>query len=135
MIDRAMRQQYPAVWPAALLKTILAPNEETLGTEYDSTLADSAIRNLTVFDSSRVIKPRNAELKYTADGAVITKEVVGTRLDYDKTKTAIIRALDDGSTSIDLEKEGLYQNPEVYADDDALNEKANALTARFPPIS
>ena len=127
MIDRAMRQQYPAVWPAALLKTILAPNEETLGTEYDSSLADSVIRNLTVFDSSRVIKPRNAELKYTADGAVITKEVMGTRLDYDKTKTAIIHALNDGSTSIDLEKEGLYQNPEVYADDDALNEKANAL--------
>ena len=127
MIDRAMRQQYPAVWPAVLLKTILAPNEETLGTEYDSSLADSVIRNLTVFDSSRVIKPRNAELKYTADGAVITKEVMGTRLDYDKTKTAIIHALDDGSTSIDLEKEGLYQNPEVYADDDALNEKANAL--------
>ena len=127
MIDRAMRQQYPAVWPATLLKTILAPNEETLGTEYDSSLADSVIRNLTVFDSSRVIKPRNAELKYTADGAVITKEVMGTRLDYDKTKTAIIHALDDGSTSIDLEKEGLYQNPEVYADDDALNEKANAL--------
>ena len=127
MIDRAMRQQYPAVWPAALLKTILAPNEETLGTEYDSSLADSVIRNLTVFDSSRVIEPRNAELKYTADGAVITKEVMGTRLDYDKTKTAIIHALNDGSTSIDLEKEGLYQNPEVYADDDALNEKANAL--------
>ena len=127
MIDRAMRQQYPAVWPATLLKTILAPNEETLGTEYDSSLADSVIRNLTVFDSSRVIEPRNAELKYTADGAVITKEVMGTRLDYDKTKTAIIHALDDGSTSIDLEKEGLYQNPEVYADDDALNEKANAL--------
>ena len=127
MIDRAMRQQYPAVWPATLLKTILAPNEETLGTEYDSSLADSVIRNLTVFDSSRVIEPRNAELKYTADGAVITKEVMGTRLDYDKTKTAIIHALDDGSTSIDLEKEGLYQNPEVYADDDALNEKANTL--------
>lgn len=127
MIDRAMRQQYPAVWPATLLKTILAPNEETLGTEYDSSLVDSVIRNLTVFDSSRVIEPRNAELKYTADGAVITKEVMGTRLDYDKTKTAIIHALDDGSTSIDLEKEGLYQNPEVYADDDALNEKANAL--------
>ena len=127
MIDRAMRQQYPAVWPAVLLKTILAPNEETLGTEYDSSLADSVIRNLTVFDSSRVIKPRNAELKYTADGAVITKEVMGTRLDYDKTKTAIIHALNDGSTSINLEKEGLYQNPEVYADDDALNEKANAL--------
>ena len=127
MIDRAMRQQYPAVWPAALLKTILAPNEETLGTEYDSSLADSVIRNLTVFDSSRVIEPRNAELKYTADGAVITKEVMGTRLDYDKTKTAIIHALNDGSTSINLEKEGLYQNPEVYADDDALNEKANAL--------
>lgn len=127
MIDRAMRQQYPAVWPAALLKTILAPNEETLGTEYDSSLADSVIRNLTVFDSSRVIKPRNAELKYTADGAVITKEVMGTRLDYDKTKTAIIHSLNDGSTSINLEKEGLYQNPEVYADDDALNEKANAL--------
>lgn len=127
MIDRAMRQQYPAVWPATLLKTILAPNEETLGTEYDSSLADSVIRNLTVFDSSRVIEPRNAELKYTADGAVITKEVMGTRLDYDKTKTAIIHALNDGSASIDLEKEGLYQNPEVYADDDALNEKANAL--------
>jgi hypothetical protein len=127
MIDRAMKQQYPAVWPAALLKTILAPNEETLGTEYDSSLADSVIRNLTVFDSSRVIRPRNAELKYTADGAVITKEVMGTRLDYDKTKTAIIHALNDGSTSIDLEKEGLYQNPEVYADDDALNEKADAL--------
>ena len=127
MIDRAMRQQYPAVWPAALLKTILAPNEETLGTEYDSSLADSVIRNLTVFDSSRVIEPKNAELKYTADGAVITKEVMGTRLDYDKTKTAIIHALNDGSTSINLEKEGLYQNPEVYADDDALNEKANAL--------
>ena len=127
MIDRAMRQQYPAVWPATLLKTILAPNEETLGTEYDSSLADSVIRNLTVFDSSRVIEPRNAELKYTADGAVITKEVMGTRLDYDKTKTAIIHALNDGSTSIDLEKEGLYQNPEVYVDDDALNEKANAL--------
>jgi hypothetical protein len=127
MIDRAMKQQYPAVWPAALLKTILAPNEETLGTEYDSSLADSVIRNLTVFDSSRVIEPRNAELKYTADGAVITKEVMGTRLDYDKTKTAIIHALNDGSTSIDLEKEGLYQNPEVYADDDALNEKADAL--------
>ena len=127
MIDRAMRQQYPAVWPAVLLKTILAPNEETLGTEYDSSLADSVIRNLTVFDSSRVIEPKNAELKYTADGAVITKEVMGTRLDYDKTKTAIIHALNDGSTSIDLEKEGLYQNPEVYADDDALNEKANAL--------
>lgn len=127
MIDRAMKQQYPAVWPAVLLKTILAPNEETLGTEYDSSLADSVIRNLTVFDSSRVIKPRNAELKYTADGAVITKEVMGTRLDYDKTKAAIIHALNDGSTSIDLEKEGLYQNPEVYVDDDALNEKVKAL--------
>ncbi|MGO5291015.1 L,D-transpeptidase family protein [Porcincola sp. LCP21S3_C12] len=127
MIDRSMKQQYSVVWPVALLKTILVPNEEKLGTEYNSSLVDSTIRNLTLFDSSRVIEPKNAELKYTADGAVITKEVMGTRLDYDKTKAAIIHALNDGSTSIDLEKEGLYQNPEVYADDDALNEKVKAL--------
>lgn len=127
MIDREMKDQYSALWPVFMLKSVLTDNRATLGTKYDADMADAVIDGLSVFDKSRITAPKDAELKFSDDGAYVSHEVMGTTLDHDKAKQAILTALNDGSTQLDLEKENLYQNPTVFSDDDALNEKADAL--------
>ena len=127
MIDEAMRKQYSAIWPVMALKELFTKNEEKLGTEYDASRVDPVLKNLSVFDESRVTAPKNAALQFSKDGAYISKEVMGTTLDYSKTREAVVQALNDGTTYIDLDKENLYKNPTVYSDDDALNEKADTL--------
>ena len=127
LIDREMRKQYSALWPVLMLKSVLTDSTETLGTRYDSKKVDATLDNLAVFDKSRVTAPQNAELKFSDDGAYVSHEVMGTTLDRDKARQAIVAALNDGTTQLDLEKADLYENPTVFSDDDALNEKADAL--------
>ncbi len=127
MIDAEMKSQYSALWPVMMVKSLVTKNHETLGTEYDAEKADAVLSNLSIFDKSLVTAPKNAELKFNDDGAYISGEVMGTTLDEEKTRQAVIQALNDGSTYIDLDKEGLYQNPTVYSDDNSLKEKTGAL--------
>jgi len=127
MIDLSMKKQYSAFWPVMLVRSLIVENHATLGTEFDQAKAEKAMENLAFFDKSRVTAPRDAELKFDEDGAYVSKEVMGTTLDPEKTKQAILRALNDGSTYIDLNKEGLYLNPNVFSDDGTLNGRAKAL--------
>lgn len=127
MIDQEMKKQFSALWPVMMIRSLVTSNHETLGTKYDEEKAEKILETLPFFDSSLVTAPRNAEIKFNEDGAYIAKEVMGTTLDEEKTRAAIMQALGDGSTYIDLNKEGLYQNPTVYSDDSALLEKEGAL--------
>lgn len=127
LIDRKMKGQFSAFWPVMLGKSLLTRRQETLGTEYDASKVNAVLRNLSVFDPSRVTAPKDAELKYSETGAYVSKEVMGTTLEEDRARQALIQALDEGRTRISLEEEGLYRNPSVYSDDAKLNVRAKAL--------
>ena len=62
-------------------------------------------------------------------GYEVVPEVMGTTLDYNRTKEVILNALDQGATSVSLEEAGCYIDPLVYRDDPELNAQVEGLNS------
>lgn len=88
-------------------------------TAYNEKVLASAISKLTMLDSSTMVEPVDAALEIMDDGtARISPEVVGTKLDVDKCRDAIVRAVGTYRRSVDLTE---FQDfPNVYRDDENL---------------
>jgi len=108
-------------------------------TKYDKDLLKEQVDNLSCFDSSKVVEPKNASYKYTEKGYVIVSEVIGNKGDRDILYNNAIDAVSKGETTIDLESIDYYIKPEytsksekVVATRDILNKYvASKITYTF----
>lgn len=124
-IEKAAKSQRSYLWPFMLLtgKTSAAQ----ISTSYDAAKVDAVLREYPCFDRENVIEPEDAYLGETDTGYEIVPEVEGTLLDYERTKDAVLEALDEGASAVSLDEAGCYEKPAVYADDEALNTEAERL--------
>ena len=126
-IDNAMKQQKSWAWPVMMLARLLGERESYLETSYDDSLVPEAVSSLSCMQKENMIKPQDAQIVLTDDGAQVLTEIYGTTLDTRKTEEAVRKALNDGCTSIDLDSLGLYINPKVNSSDLSLSAKAMAM--------
>ena len=126
-IDNAMKQQKSWAWPVMMLACLFGDEDSFLETSYDDSLIPEAVSNLSCMQKANMIKPQDAQIILTDDGAQVQTEIYGTTLDVAKTEDAVREALNDGCTSIDLDDLGLYVNPKVNSSDLSLSAKAMAM--------
>lgn len=87
---------------------------------YNEELLTSAIQNLDCMQLSNTILASDAFIKETEHGYEIVPEVQGNQLNFEKVYSRIIDAASNGVTEINLDEEGCYEAPTVYADDEKL---------------
>ncbi len=126
-IEKEMRRQHSYVWPAMML--FGKSNDLQIGTVYDRENMDSVLKQMNSFLPGNVVAPRDAYRGDTEEGYEVVPEVMGTTLNYDKTKEVIMQALDQGAVSVSLEEKGCYIDPVVYQDDPELNAEVEELNA------
>ncbi|MDO5701920.1 MAG: peptidoglycan binding domain-containing protein [Lachnospiraceae bacterium] len=119
-VEELMNDQDAGHW----YKHILSGDKShsvSAGTTYDRKKAQEAIRSMEAVSGRSVVKPQNAVLKLKTDGTyTVTEEVEGNRLDIKKTEKAILGALDESKTEVDLTDPDCYMHPTVFSDDEAL---------------
>ncbi len=116
-VDRILKNQKSWAWPVMLVSGLIHNNDTELGISYDSKLVPEMLGKLPCMQEESMIRPQDAKVVLTKDGAQVQAEVYGTTLDPEKTKKAVFDAIDAGETQIDLDKEGLYITPSVYSSD------------------
>lgn len=126
-IDQAMKDQRSWAWPVMMIANMVNGDRTTLETSYDENLVPEALGQLDCMNKASMIKPQDAQIIMTDDGALVQPEIYGTTLDEEKTEEAVKKALSDGSVKIDLDREGLYVNPKVYCSDLSLATEAMAM--------
>lgn len=126
-IERRMHSQLSAFWPLMMLVRRGTP--VGIRTEYDPDRVRGALLELGCFRKQNIIEPRNAYVGETDEGYEVVPEEMGTRLDLEKVKAAVIQALDSGESEVILEFRECYEDPEIYADDEELVREAEAKNA------
>ncbi len=126
-IDHAMETQRSWAWPVMMIARAVSGQGQALKTSFDRDSVSEVIGSLPCFQNKNVIRPENAKITLTDDGAVVSPEVCGTKLKSEETRDAVIKALTLGETQINLDQLGLYESPTVFSGDILLMTEAQAL--------
>lgn len=126
-IEQQLKKQHCYVWPAMML--LGKANDLVIDTTYDEGSIDNVLKQLNCFLPGNVVAPQDAHRGDTDYGYEVVAEVMGTTLDYEKTKAVIMEALDKGAVSVSLEDEGCYIDPTIYQDNEELNAEVEELNA------
>lgn len=87
---------------------------------YDTKSFTKAYKKLDAFNNKKMIKIANAKPVYKDGKFEIQKEEEGTELKKDVAAKKIGEAVKDGLSTISLDKENCYDNPEYTSDNDKL---------------
>ena len=126
-VERLMDGQVPWKWflsPA--MSKIYDINADTT---YDQDKLAEAVDGLTFMQEDNIIEPQDAVLVETAEGASITPEVPGTRVDRDKLIAAVTAAVETMADSIDMTEPDIYVSPAILSDDESLNRRMEEWNA------
>lgn len=85
---------------------------------YDRELLEQKINSLNCMKNN--VAPVDARIEDTGEGFEIIPETIGTQVNRQRLEEEIVRALTTGDPVVDLEEDGCYANPSVYADDEQL---------------
>lgn len=114
-------------WLSAVMKNETADPGDTIVYTYDEAMLTRKISELDCMNVSSVKEPVDAEL-YFADGQFKVREAIsGNTVDEAKLESRIKAAVEAQESSLDLQAEGLYEQPAVLTDDPALLAKKTAL--------
>lgn len=124
-IDRLLADQNKKLWLVELAKD--KKLAVSTGFTYDEATVDTIMDNLDCFQESNVTEPEDAHIDESGDTFTVVEAQQGTKLNRDKTKTAIEDAVKNGDTTLDLDAAGLYENPETTADSEELQKQCDTL--------
>ncbi|WP_097026905.1 L,D-transpeptidase family protein [Clostridium peptidivorans] len=79
---------------------------------YDEELLKKRVNNLSCFNTSNIIEPKNASFKYTDNGYKIVKEVEGNKVNKDILYNHIGDAITKGETTLNLKSSNCYEKPQ-----------------------
>lgn len=138
-IDQMLKEQYSFIWP---VKMLMKQDEvSSVAFKYDAKKVEETLNMMDCFDILRQIAPKDAYMGDTDTGFEVVPEVMGTTLNRPQTIETVLKALDAGATTVSLDENNCYVNPEIYQDNEelvkdtaAMNELAGAyITYDFGP--
>ena len=80
---------------------------------YDETLLKATINKLACFDISKITESRDAKIIYDNGSYVISKEVYGNKVKKDTLYNNVIKAIQNGETTINLQGTNCYEVPTI----------------------
>ncbi len=124
--DSLLDLSYGMSWALGILeKNDVILSEEMIEHTYDDELLTGVIDELECVDPQYPIAVKNAEIIFSDGAFVISPESAGNVAHRDELDVAVRDAIEKQKDSINLEEEGIYDMPEVCADDpDLLAQKA-----------
>lgn len=124
-VDELLEEQNQWKWCASF--TNKEKHELAANTTYAQDKIDDILNGLDCFQSENIVAPQDAYLNDCGTYYEIVPEVEGNTLDQEKVKAAVMEAVDEGKTEIDLVSLECYVKPAVYQDDAAMVEEMNRL--------
>ncbi len=120
-VDKLLSNQKSWKWFSEMAKS--RNYKVDTGTTYNQEKAKDAIEHLQCLNGD-VTKPEDATIRTKEDGTYeIVPEVEGNEVNSDKLTQTILTALNDGKTSVNLDKKKCYVEPKVRKDDKTLNKR------------
>lgn len=117
--------QNPFAWILAYLNT--SDLKMTAEMTYDEQLLKDRINQLSCFESSYIIEPKNPSFQYRDNHYSIVDEVLGNKLDRDLLYSHIADALQINEIEIDLEALGCYIAPQYHSTSQKVIEAQDTL--------
>ncbi|MGI6110739.1 MAG: peptidoglycan binding domain-containing protein [Bilifractor sp.] len=124
-IEKMLDEQNPNLWIFYLGRGISYTG--SVGYTYDKDSIDKVMENMSCFQSQNDVAPTDAKIVDNGDGFSIEQADEGASLDREKTKEAIIKAIESGETSVNFEDLGLYKTTTVSADDPTLTDQIASI--------
>ena len=124
-VDDLLKKQKNFSWPTSFAKK--KSYEMTASISFDDDALESVMDNMSCFQEENIEAAKDAYIAKTDSGFEIESEVMGTTLDRDKVKTTITEAINAGKTSVNLEDEGCYEDPEVLSTSQSLTNTLDSL--------
>ncbi|MCD8161374.1 MAG: L,D-transpeptidase/peptidoglycan binding protein [Clostridiales bacterium] len=105
--------------PYAWLFDCLSTDEHTISAsiQIDEDTARASLALLDCFNDALITEPEDACLVIDGGDYYIQSEVYGNRLDEDKAVEVLLEALAAGETTVDLDAEGCYIDPDITSED------------------
>lgn len=82
------------------------------GITFDNKLLQDSINKLSCSDDSKVVQSGNATLVLVNNNYVISKEVYGNKINKDILYKSIVKAIQNGDTTLNLEAANCYESSE-----------------------
>ncbi|NLZ49447.1 MAG: L,D-transpeptidase family protein [Clostridiales bacterium] len=106
-IQKIKDKQNPLGW----ILGVFSAKNSFIEVTFDEKLLQEQIDKLSYFDEKNIVEPINAKVEFKDNGYVIIEEVKGTKIKKDVILSKIKEAILKGKSSIDLDKEGCYEEP------------------------
>lgn len=94
---------------------------------YDEELLKERVNNLSCFNISNIIKPKNPSFKYTNSGYEIIKETKGTMVNKDILYNHVVSAILQGKTTINFNTINCYEHPKYTSNSKEIVATKNIL--------
>jgi tetratricopeptide (TPR) repeat protein len=117
--------QNPFNWILACFSTKGSKIE--VGVSYDEKLLKERIDNLSCFDNSKVIEPKNPSFQYIENSYVIVDEILGNKVDKSILNYHVANALLKKAVEVDLESIDCYVKPQYNSEAQKILEVKNIL--------
>lgn len=126
-IDRILEQQDEYDW---MDQTKLHREREIeLSTTFDASRLEMVLAGLACMQKDKMIAPEDAKIAWVDHRYQIVPEVLGTTIDFDRTLSLVVQAVENGETELALYD--YYENPAIYSDDPQLNACMDTIAAYF----
>ena len=126
-LSEALDEQSHAAWIAAYLDR--EGNTVSFSVICDEAALNKAIDALSMLDPANIIMPEDAYAGVDPDTGEygIIPEVKGNQIDRESLENAVKNALSAGELSIDLDKAGVYVEPNIKSDDGYLRSNIGTM--------
>ncbi|HIS81595.1 MAG TPA: L,D-transpeptidase/peptidoglycan binding protein [Candidatus Scatomonas merdavium] len=101
--------------------------ETSANFSYNQSVLEVVMDGLACFQEENITAPADAYINDNGTAYEIVPEVQGNTLNRDRTKQALIEAIESGTTALDLDAAGLYEAPSVLSTDEGLNAEVTQL--------
>lgn len=108
-IKEFKESQNSSTWISALFNKNNSEMSQVL--TYDEELLKQSFNNLSCLNSSEIINPKDASLKYTGDGYEIVDEIDGNKINKDTLYDSVVKAILNSEPKLNLESKNCYENP------------------------
>lgn len=123
--NQILEEQNPWSWPIALLG--MNRQDYNGSVTYSHHKLDAVVADSPFVQNTNITETVDAKAVYQDGEYVIQDEVYGDRVNQDALKSAIVTALSDNVSEVNLEDEKVYVQPNVTKDNETLKASVAAL--------
>lgn len=123
-IDQLLEDQRTAAW---FLMFTSSKEDRDIHMILDENRLSDMVQGLSCMQEENMTAPTDAHLEYVDGQFVIQEETYGNQLEYNTVYTTIHDSVVAGETEISLDELSCYVAPEIYQDDERLQEECDSV--------